>query len=75
MEQSIGSAYEAAMGVLGILIAPLWLGLIWLSVRSGVTWGWTAGPSRSQKPALFWLCMLTYFALAIGFAWRGIARL
>lgn len=32
-------AYETVMGVIGIAIAPVWLCLIWLSVRSGATWG------------------------------------
>jgi hypothetical protein len=63
------------MGALGILIAPLWLYLIWLSLRSGVTWGWPNGPTRSHKPAFFWLSMLAYFGLAVGFAWNGFIRL
>ena len=67
--------YENVMGVLGILIAPVWLWLVWLSVRSGVTWGWTDGPGRRQRPALFWLVMFAYLALAAGFAWRGFIRL
>ena len=67
--------YENVMGVLGILIAPVWLWLVWLSVRSGVTWGWTDGPSHRQRPTLFWLVMFAYLALAVGFAWRGFIRL
>ncbi len=75
MPPLIGHGYDAVMGVLGILIAPVWLWLIWMSVRSGVTWGWTGGPSRAQRPALFWLCMFVFLGLAVGFAWRGFARL
>ena len=67
--------FDTAMGVLGILIAAVWLWLIWMSVRSGVVWGWAGGPARSQKPLLFWLIMLAYVAIATGFAWRGLARL
>lgn len=67
--------YENVMGVVGILIAPLWLWLVWMSVRSGVTWGWAGGPNRRHRPALFWLVVLAYLALAVGFAWRGLARL
>lgn len=67
--------YETAMGILGIAFAPVWLFLIWLSLRSGGTWGLSRGPSRNRKPLLFWLCMLAYFGLAMGFAWRGFARL
>jgi hypothetical protein len=67
--------YENAMGILGILIAPVWLWLIWMSFRSGVTVGWAGGPSRSHRPALFWLVMVAYLALAVGFAWRGFAWL
>lgn len=67
--------YEIVTGVLGILIALLWLWLVWTSVRSDVTWGWGSGPSRRQRPALFWLVMLFYLVLALGFAWNGFARL
>lgn len=68
-------AYETTMGLIGIVIAPLWLYLIWLSVRSGTTWGWPNGPRRSQRPALFWLSMAAYLGLAIGFAAYGLSRL
>jgi FtsH-binding integral membrane protein len=68
------SVYENLMGVLGILISLVWLWLVWMSVRSGVTWGWAGGPTRRQRPALFWLVMLAYLALALGFAWRGLVR-
>jgi len=67
-------AYETTMGVIGIVIAPLWLYLIWLSVRSGSTWGWTAGPRRSERPVFFWLTMVVYLGLAIGFAAYGLSR-
>jgi hypothetical protein len=67
--------YETVMGVLGILIAPLWLYLIWRSLRSGVTWGWPKGPKRDQRPGFFWLCMILYFGLAVAFAWHGFGRL
>lgn len=75
MTTGSGQIYEAVMGVLGILIAPLWLYLIWLSVRTGVTSGWPQGPRRDRKPALFWLCLLAYLGLAIGFAGYGFSRL
>jgi cytochrome c oxidase assembly factor CtaG len=67
-------AYEAMMGLIGIAIATLWLCLIWLSVRSGSTWGWPSGPRRSERPVLFWLSMAVYFALAVGFAAYGLSR-
>jgi hypothetical protein len=70
-----GNIFEIMMGVLGLLIAPIWLWLVRLSVNSGVVWGWASGPTRSQKPALFWLVMVAYLALAVGFAWHGLARL
>lgn len=70
-----GQIYETVMGVLGILIAPVWLYLIALSLRAGVTWGWPQGPRRDQRPASFWLCLLAYFALAVAFAWHGLGRL
>ncbi|GAA4752532.1 hypothetical protein GCM10023264_19330 [Sphingomonas daechungensis] len=72
---TVASIYKNAMGFLGILIAPVWIWLIWMSVRSGVTWGWAGGPSRRQKPALFWIVMLSYLALSVGFVWYGFARL
>ena len=68
-------AYEAMMGVIGIVIAPFWLYIIWLSVRSGSMWGWPSGPRRSERPALFWLAMVAYLGLAIGFAGHGLSRL
>lgn len=70
-----GQIYDAVMAVFGILIAPLWIWLIWMSLSSGATWGWPRGPSRDRKPVLFWLCMLAYFGLAVGFAWHGYGRL
>jgi hypothetical protein len=75
MPQIVGQDYDAVMVVLGILIAPVWLWLIWMSLRSGETWGWVGGPSRTQRPALFWLCMLAYLGLATAFAWHGFTRL
>lgn len=75
MPTSIGNIYETVSGVLGILIAPLWLIVIWRSLKSGVTWGWPQGPRRGRRPALFWLSMLAYFGLFVGFAWHGIDRL
>lgn len=71
----MSQAYETIMGALGIIIAPVWLYLIWLSVRSGATWGWPTGPRRSEQPAFFWSAMLVYLGLAIGFAARGASRL
>ena len=67
--------YDDVMGAARILVAALWLWLIWMSVRSGVTWGWAGGPNRRQRPALFWLVMVAYLALAVAFAWHGLARL
>ena len=71
----VENIHETAMGVLGILFAPVWLWLLTMSIRSGVVWGWASGPTRSRKPTLFWLVMVGYLALAVGFAWRGFARL
>ena len=66
---------EPVMGVLGILIAPLWLYLILMSLQSGTTWGWPGGPTRAKRPFFFWLCLSAYLCLAIGFAVRGYSRL
>ena len=50
MTMSFGQAYETFMGALGILIAPLWLYLVWLSLRSGITWGLMAqGAIRNRR--------------------------
>ena len=70
----VENTYETAMGFLGIFIAPFWLWLILMSVRSGAVWGWPGAPSRSRKPMLFWLVMAAYLALAVAFAWRGFAQ-
>ena len=71
----MGQTYQTFSGVLGILVAPLWLFLIWLSLKSGTIWGWPNGPRRDQKPVLFWLCLLAYFGLAIAFSWHGFGRI
>lgn len=71
----VENIHETAMGILGMLIAPVWLWLLTMSIRSGVVWGWAGGPTRSRRPTFFWLVMAGYLALAVGFAWRGFARL
>ena len=68
-------AYETVMGVIGIAIAPVWLCLIWLSVRSGSTWGWPRSPRRAERPLRFWISMAAYLSVAIGFAAHGWSRL
>lgn len=68
-------AYETVMGVIGIAIAPVWVYLIWLSVRSGSTWGWPLGPRRAERPLRFWITMAAYLGGAIGFAAHGSSRL
>lgn len=75
MPPIVEEIFSTVTGVLGILIAPVWLWLIWMSVTEGKIQGWARGPSRTKRPLLFWLCIFAYLALAVGFAWRGVTRL
>lgn len=75
MPPNVQESSSTALGILGILVAPVWLWLIWMSVSGGKIEGWSRGPSRAKRPILFWLCILVYLALAFGFAWRGFIRL